>query len=323
MGTFIGHVLPGAGFLLLGLWHLFNTIGAHVRSPWHFKTRTWFPLKYPRLRHVELYFIMLGSCLSIAAELFICPAAHQPWADDWSIPANHLNNFEHSTISLFMFIYAASALVLDLTRLHVPQGWLHGLAAVAFSQELLLFHFHSSDHMGLEGHFHLLLQLPIMVGILTLLVEISIRNLPAISIFRSMSIVFQGTWFIQMGFVLWTPSLLPKDCAMVHTPDHATVECSTHDALHQAKALANLQFSWHLAALVVLTGALFFLLSLLEKRRMTYQHLAVGDDHSEVHSPSPFKVVDDEDIERGNSPTCGGSQTSMELQTIYSLNLER
>lgn len=322
MGTFVGHILPGAGFLLLGLWHLYNTVGAHVRSPWHFKTRAWFA---PRggsrwLRHAELYFIMVGSLLSIAAELFICPEKHQPWADDWSIPPEHLNNFEHSTISLFLFIYALLALIVDLTQLHVPQGSLHGLAAIALSQELLLFHFHSADHMGLEGHYHWLLQLPIAVGILILVVEIFIRNLPAIGIVRSMSLVFQGTWFIQMGFVLWTPSLLPKDCAMVVTDMSETVRCTTEEATHQAKALANLQFSWNLAVVILLTGALFALLSALERRRMAYQHLSIGDQASESER---FKIVDDVDLENGNSPTCGASQTSLEMQTIDALDLER
>lgn len=319
MGTFIGHILPGAGFLLLGLWHLYNTVTVHARSPWHFKTRTWYPLRN-RFRHAELYFIILGSCLSIAAELFICPKAHQPWADDWSIPANHLNNFEHSTISLFMLIYALLALIADV-YVYVPQGWLHALASIALSQELLLFHFHSADHMGLEGHYHWLLQLPIGVGILAFVAEIFVRTLPVIAIVRSMSIFFQGVWFIQMGMVLWTPSLLPKECVMVHTVDHDTVECATEAATHQAKALANLQFSWCLAAVVVFTGGLLFLMSAIEKRRMAYQHLGVGEEKDSEESV--FKIVDEVDLEHGNSPHGGGSQHSMEMQAFDGLDLER
>lgn len=253
---------------------------------------------------------MMGSCLSIAAELFICPRAHQPWAADWSIPPNHLNNFEHSTISLFMLLYALLALAADATpHVHLPQGWLHSLAAIAFSQELLLFHFHSADHMGLEGHYHWLLQLPIATAILTLVTEVYVTTLPVLAIIRSMSILFQGTWFIQMGMVLWTPSLLPKGCVMVHTPDHDTVEC-TGDSTHIAKALANLQFSWHLAAIVVVTTAFMFLLSIVESPK--YQHL------SEEQS---FKIVEQDDVE--GSPHAAGSQHSMEMQPFDGFDLER
>jgi hypothetical protein len=310
MGNFVGHILPGAGFLLLGLWHLYNTVWGYVGAPWDYKARTWYPLRGGKVRHAELYFIMVGSCLSIAAELFICPSAHQPWADDWSIPAYHLNNFEHSTISFFMLVYAALALVADVTRVQVPPGWQHGVAAVALSQELLLFHFHSADHMGLEGHYHWLLQLPIAVAVLSLLLEIGV-SLPLVAVVRSVSILFQGTWFIQMGLVLYTPSLLPKDCVMVHLEFSDTVRCASADATHQAKALANLQFSWHLAALLILTGALF---SLLSKLHPTYHHLSESESEK-------FKIVDD--LEHGNSPTCGASQSSMEMQPFDALDLER
>jgi len=167
MGTFIGHVVPGSGFLLIGLWHLFSTIRNYTQSPWDFHTRPWFPARFGRgkLKYMELVAIIAGSCLSILAELFIGPRRHQPLADDWSIPQEHLNNFEHSSISLFFLIYASVALYAEVRQLTVPPGALHVIAALAFSQELLLFHLHSADHMGAEGHYHWLLQLIIAVSL--------------------------------------------------------------------------------------------------------------------------------------------------------------
>jgi len=118
MGTFIGHVLPGAGFLLIGLWHIFNTITNYARSPRDFHTRPWFPAKFNRgkFKYVELAAIIAGSCLSILAELFIGPRRHQPLADDWSIPPEHLNNFEHASISLFFLLYASVALYAERSK---------------------------------------------------------------------------------------------------------------------------------------------------------------------------------------------------------------
>lgn len=328
MGTFIGHILPGAGFFLLGLWHLYNTLGAYVRSPWHFKSRTWFfPHGIKPLRHAELYFIMLGSCISIAAELFICPQKHQPWAEDWSIPPEHLNNFEHSTISMFMLIYATTALMIDIFQIHVPRGWVPAMAAIALSQEFLLFHFHSADHMGLEGHYHWLLQLPIAVGILALLVEIVIsQHLPVVVTLRSMSILLQGTWFIQMGITLWTPSLLPKGCSMTHGMDEKTVRCVTEKALMQAKALANLQFSWHIAGIVVFTAVLFATLStVIPKQQAKYLHLDGSEEDNFEGEDSPGAVfkIGEEDVEHGGGSPSGGSQGSVELQVFDGIDLER
>lgn len=303
MGTFIGHILPGAGFILLGLWHLFNIIGNYVRSPWRYKTRTWFPVEgLGRLfRHAELYFIFAGACGSIAGELL--PDRF------WSI-TTHLNNFEHSTISFTLLLYAAFAFVVDVLDVPVPQGWLHSSAAIALSEELLLFHFHSADHMGLEGHYHLLLQYPVAVGILTLLVEVFVLHLPVLGVLRSMSFVLQGSWFILMGFILWTPSLVPGGCYI--TANH--VDCPTPGAFRAAKALANLEFAWLLSGVFFLTAAGLIAASASSKKRFAYRHLVEEDRGLDAKSLHP-------DVERG-----GGSsppQDSLELQEIDNLDLAR
>lgn len=296
MGTFIGHILPGAGFLLLGLWHLYNTIGVHPPAPGRFKNnRTWFrPRGFPRLRHAELYFIMAGSCVSIAGEML---------PDRFTSIPEHLNNFEHATISLTLFIYAAFALAVDALQLKkdLPRGCLHMTAAFALGQELLLFHFHSADHMGLEGQYHWLLQLPITVGILTLLAGIVESNAqPILAIARSMSLVVQGVWFIVMGFVLWTPSLLPKGCKM--GDDH--VDCPELADLMGAKSLANLEFAWLLTSVLFLTGFVYIAITLRHRRRQQqvvasryrYRNLD-GPSRGEGLGKEAFKIVDD--IEHG------------------------
>lgn len=259
MGTLIGHVAPGAGFLLIGLWHLFNTIRNYAHGPWNFETRPWFPAKVCRgkLRHMELYAIMGGSLLSIASELFIGPAKHQPLANDFSIPSDHLNNFEHSTISLFLFIYALVALLADtcegFSNIRLPFGLVHTLGALAFAQELLLFHLHSADHMGLEGHYHWLLQSIISVSLACTLLEVQWPQSFLVALFRSLSVVYQGVWFIQMGLVLWVPAFTPKGCRLRQETLHRVVRCEDEASTMRAKALATLQFSWYLAALMVFT----------------------------------------------------------------------
>ncbi|KAL2652496.1 hypothetical protein R1flu_020624 [Riccia fluitans] len=68
-------------------------------------------------KYMESLAIMLGSIISISAELFIYTAKHQPFADDWSIPDNHLNNVKHSTMSLLFFIFGTSP--------YIPHGFFH------------------------------------------------------------------------------------------------------------------------------------------------------------------------------------------------------
>ncbi|KAH7294999.1 hypothetical protein KP509_27G028100 [Ceratopteris richardii] len=214
---------------------------------------------------------MGGSLLSIASELFIGPQKHQPLADDLSIPPEHLNNFEHSTVSFFLLLYAFVARLSDtgmhdeaesnssnnLARL-LPYGLVHLMGALAFAQELLLFHLHSADHMGLEGHYHWLLQLVIGVCLICTLMEVAKPQSFLVAFVRTLAIAFQGVWFIQMGFVLWIPAFTPKGCSLRQEEYHRVVRCETDEFTMRGKALATLQFSWYLAAIVVLALIAFY-----------------------------------------------------------------
>ncbi|KAF3438332.1 hypothetical protein FNV43_RR21094 [Rhamnella rubrinervis] len=256
MGTLVGHVLPGLGFLLIGLWHLFNHIKLHALHPNSYITRTWFPIF--KFKYLELYLIMGGSAASVAMELFIRPTRHQPFDADGTSPSNHLHNFDHSFISMTIFVYAALAVVLNRTPAKARLELTQFLAAVAFAQELFLFHVHSTDHQGLEGQYHFLLQLLIFVSFTTVLMGIGFPKSFLIFFVRSLSICFQGVWFIVTGVMLYTPSLLPKGCAMYYDDGHLWVRCSGDEHLHRAKSLANLLFSWLLIGMTIF-GVFFYL----------------------------------------------------------------
>ncbi|KAL0369920.1 UNVERIFIED_CONTAM: hypothetical protein Sangu_0310100 [Sesamum angustifolium] len=65
------------------------------------------------------------------------------------------------------------------------------------------------------------------------------------SFVRSISIVFQGVWLVVMGFMLWTPTLIPKGCFMNLEEGHKVVRCHGEEALERAKSLVNIQFNWY------------------------------------------------------------------------------
>ncbi|BBN14260.1 hypothetical protein MPTK1_6g10160 [Marchantia polymorpha subsp. ruderalis] len=317
MGTFIGHILPGMGFIFIGLWHLYNVIRNYVESPWNYNSRAWFPTRMKgALKYLEPLAIMFGSLLSISAELFICPSAHQPLADDWSIPSNHLNNFEHSTISLFFFIFGASCLCSELTKIHLPFGLLHLMGAFAFSQELILFHFHSADHMGLEGHYHWLLQIPIFVGLVCALVEIAAKKTFVVSFVRSVSIFLQGWWFVQMGLTLWIPAFTPTGCQMSEHDGHEVVHCETKEDDMRAKALANLYFSWYLASILIFSLCLYVGMMCHFSKQVHYEPLE--------HNLKIERSL--KDLESQISPRSSngdGSLSVEEMQGLTSIELER
>ncbi|XP_057956397.1 uncharacterized protein LOC131149719 [Malania oleifera] len=284
MGSLIGHVAPGFGFLIIGLWHLFNHTKLHAVNPAAYRSRPWFPSA--ALRHLELFFIMAGCAVSVSMELFIGPNRHQPLDPDGSIPSYHLRNFEHSSISLAFFVYAAAALLLD--RLHPPPPAASSvtelLGAAAFAQQLLLFRLHSTDHMGVEGQYHMLLQMVVSVSVATTVIGISLPENFPVGFVRSLSIIFQGIWFIVMGFELWTPELVPKGCFIHEEEGHQVVRCTSGDALGRAKSLVNIQFSWFLIGMMVFAVAVYVGLVRLYGGAAEYQSLTAAAEEKEEES---------------------------------------
>lgn len=299
MGTLVGHVAPGLGFLLIGLWHLFNHTKLHALHPSSYKSPPWFPTS--RFRYLELLSIMAGCSMSMAMELFIGPRGHQPFDSDGTIPSNHLHNFEHAEISLTFFVYAGFAILLDRVRIdpEVKHGLTQLLAAMAFGQQLLLFHLHSADHMGVEGQYHLLLQIVILVSLLTTLTGIGLPNSFLVSFVRSTSIFFQGVWLIVMGFMLWTPKLMPKGCFMNLEEGHQVVRCQTEEALHRAKSLVNIEFSSFLILILIFAVSLYLVMvTMYAGGNVDYQSLIEADeldeDSDDVESQRTSGLVDEQ-----------------------------
>lgn len=293
MGTLIGHVAPGFGFLLIGLWHLFNHIKLHLHHPNSYTAPSWFPTS--KFKYSELLVIMLGSSASVAMELFISPEKHQPFDDDGTIPSYHLHNFEHALISMTFLVYAAFAIILDKLAPRAQHGLTQLLGAIAFGQQLLLFHLHSTDHMGPEGQYHLLLQLVILVSLATTLMGIGLPKSFVVSFVRSLSVFFQGFWFIVMGVMLWTPGLIPKGCFLNYEEGHQVVRCQSKEAHHRAIALVNIQFSWFLIGIAVFGVAFYLVLAKIYGEKVEYFSLGSDRDEEEgddVESQKKSKVGD-------------------------------
>ncbi|KDP44342.1 hypothetical protein JCGZ_19209 [Jatropha curcas] len=267
----MGHVCPGLAFLALGLWHLFNHVKLHILQPNSYISSIWFPTSKPR--YLELYLIILGSCISISMELFIMPSRHQPLDLDGTIPSNHLRHFEHSLISMLFLVYASFAILLDKIKAEAQNDLTQLLAAIALSQHYFLFHLHSTDHKGLESHYHWLLQLIILVSVVATLVSIRLPKNFLVSFVRSISIVFQGVWFIVMGIMLWTPQLIPKGCSIHNEDGQEIVRCGSQEALYRAKSLANILFSWFLIGNTIFSISFYLGMDRIYGKRIQYSSL--------------------------------------------------
>ncbi|XP_010917244.1 uncharacterized protein [Elaeis guineensis] len=278
MGTFIGHFVPALAFILVGLWHTLNTIKAYkLKGPSHFTSTTWFPLSTSIAipKRLELYLLFSFSVFAIILQLIDYPLLTFSFKPD---------NYEHATIFLHVAIYSSVALAVDYSSSSESfLGLVGALATSVFGQELFLLHFHSIDHAGLEGHYHWLLELIVATSLVATAISTGFPTSFPAAMVRSVSVLFQGLWFMVMGFALWVPSLVPKGCHATGSEGaggHGAVACGTEEASRRAMALANLQFSWVLAGVLVLTA---YLCLRPEWKCMEYRQLQCrGVDVSQV-----------------------------------------
>lgn len=281
MAKLVGHVGTGFGFFLIGTWHLFNHIKLHALHPNGYTSLLWFPT--PKIRHFELFFIMCATLIFLIMELF---GNHNLLNSDGTIPSNHLHYLEHSCISLSLLIYAFLSMLIDkiTPSTQTQNGLTNFLASIAFGQELLLFHLHSTDHMGVEGQYHWLLQIVIFVSLSTTLLGIPFPNNFLNNFVRSYSIMLQGLWLMVIGVMLWTPKFIPKGCFINLEEGYQVVRCHGHKALERAKSLVNIEFSWYIIGTTFLVLSLYLVgFKIFTKHNVEYQSLKNNfEDHQEV-----------------------------------------
>ncbi|WVZ92580.1 hypothetical protein U9M48_038631, partial [Paspalum notatum var. saurae] len=290
MGTFLGHFLPGLAFAILGVWHTLNTVkGYKLKGASGFRSATWFPFPspLPGLRHLELYLLLSFSVLSIADQLIDLPILALCLQPD---------SLEHATMYLHLAVYASVALAADLASRRDDAGVgdvVAALAASVFGQELFLLRFHSVDHAGLEGHYHWLLQLVVVASLAATATSAVLPRSFGVAVVRSASVLLQGVWFMAMGLALWVPALVPSGCHGVAAGSAAmrsAVACATEEAARRAVAIANLQFSWAIAAVWVVTAYLCLRVDCRSLEYMQLQTPPTGVVAGDMEAPPQKRV---------------------------------
>ncbi|XP_056271350.1 transmembrane protein 45A [Pseudoliparis swirei] len=250
MGSFQGHVLPGSFFLLAAVWWAgkCSLWRASRRSKSLGSTRLASRTSQRRLEVAEGAVVLFFSFVGMLAEQFAAggPRLRLYDSSHWE----QLMNWQHATMYLFFGLAGAVALVVHTTEA-TPLALDRLMLAVAFFNEGFLFFFHLHGRSPLDVHVHHLLLFAIFGAALVAFLEVFHRGNAALELLRCSLTLLQGSWFWQIGFVLYPPSGPAWDLE-----DHDNV------------MFVTMCFSWHLAVALLLVSAVYWTVSCAVRSRL-------------------------------------------------------
>lgn len=113
---------------------------------------------------------------------------------------------------------------------------------------------------------------------------------------------------VIMGYMLWTPGLIPKGCSLRMEDGHQVVNCSNMAALHRAKSLVNIEFSWLVVAVMIFIVSFYLLLGRVYGETVEYWRVGKEEEREE-----------DEDLESQKKSTL----EFVHMGKAYSMDIER
>ncbi|CAG0892603.1 unnamed protein product [Darwinula stevensoni] len=201
MGSLGGHLLPGGFFFVFALWWTWN-----ILVKWHrsrkspslpFVSSTHFPL-YWRGRRIALepWLKIILIVIAISAEIIT------GFDEEWRFA--HLGNAQHVTMFSFFLFNAFVELLVEFGQ-PLPPNLDYATAVLAFIGEGVLFSSHLHGRSPMDVQVHTLLALDIWACALVGLLEMIARRSALAALTRAYFVLIQGTWFCQVGFILYPP----------------------------------------------------------------------------------------------------------------------
>jgi len=121
-------------------------------------------------------------------------------------------------------------------RAPLPEGIEYLIGCLAFVVEAVLFMFHLHGRTELDVLIHTLLLYVVYANVIIIVMEMRYRHSISVALARAYTVLLQGTWFWQAGFVLYNP--IPG--AVPWTEDD-----------HGQMMVLTMMFAWHMAAVFV------------------------------------------------------------------------
>ena len=203
MGTFAGHALPGSFFLVFAIWWTVQIFRRYFRSlqkngaPYKSTATFQSSCLCGRLKNfeiegcVKIFFTLVGFTLEIIT-------AHK------NGKFVHFGNAQHAT----MFFFFGMTGVLDLLMFYkvpLPKKTEYVGAVLALSVEGLLFSMHLHGRTDMDKQLHWLLVYTVIANIAVMISEMRFQHSVILALGRAFLFLCQGTWFWQVGWILYPP----------------------------------------------------------------------------------------------------------------------
>ncbi|KAM9832092.1 transmembrane protein 45A [Neosynchiropus ocellatus] len=252
MGSFKGHALPGVFFQIFGLWWTakFSLLSASRRNRGIGSTRLSGRDFQRRLEVIESSVVLFFTFVGIIAEQFadsgprfhLYNSAEKHWI--------YLMNWQHSTMYLVFALAATVTLVIHTTEA-APLALDRLMLALAFFNEGFLFMYHLHGRSMLDVHVHQLLLYAVFGTALVSFLEVFHRGNILLELLRCALTLLQGSWFWQIGFILYPPSGSQWDL-----DDHTNM------------MFVTMCYTWHLCLAVLIVSLLYCTVSCVVRSRL-------------------------------------------------------
>ncbi|XP_003469299.1 transmembrane protein 45A [Cavia porcellus] len=249
MGSFKGHILPGSFFLIMGFWWSTKSILKYVckkqMRACHLDSKTLFH----RMEILEGITLICMALTGIVGEQFISGGPYLILYKEgqW----NQLTGWHHCTM-YFFFGLVGVANILCFTISPLPVSLIKLILSNAFFVETFIFHNHTHGREMLDIFVHQMLVLVSFVTGLLAFMEFLMRNNVLLELLRTSLILLQGSWFWQIGFVLYPPSGGPA------------WDLNDHDNI----MFLAICFCWHYALSYIIIGVDYAFVTWLVKTRL-------------------------------------------------------
>ncbi len=271
MGSLVGHCVPGALLVLLAVWWLFHLPRRLLlcrRQGCGFFTTLTFPVPLPGLQKLPVEGILkiLLTAVGMALEV----EASTGWGVHDEI--TYMEDIQH--MAVYSFFCLAGVLDCITYRRHscLPRRLDYVVTVLAFLAQATIFMSHITGREELDVLLHTLLVVTGLSCALFVGLEAVHGSSLIVAYLKAYSVVLQGTWLLQTGFVLYPPG-----------PRQHHSAAWNEDRDQQWYNFVPLLFTWHMAGNFVLVLAVYGLCYVLCDRRGSRLGLEVDRELATVY----------------------------------------